>query len=60
MQLLLILPRVEPEEIKPPSECPYEGCDGTHFQFIQEVEKPLRLLCLLSRLRSLSRSARAS
>lgn len=42
MRLHLILPRVEPDEIKPPSECPYEGCDGTHFQFIQEVEKPLR------------------
>jgi transposase-like protein len=42
MRLHLILPRVEPEEIKPPSVCPYEGCDGTHFQFIQEVEKPLR------------------
>jgi transposase-like protein len=42
MRLLLILPRVEPEEIRPPSECPYEGCDGTHFQFIQEVEKLLR------------------
>jgi transposase-like protein len=22
--------------------CPYEGCDGTHFQFLQEVDKPLR------------------
>jgi transposase-like protein len=42
MRLHLILPRVEPEEIKPPSECPYEGCDGTRFQFLQEVEKPLR------------------
>lgn len=42
MRLHLILPRVEPEEIKAPSECPYEGCDGTHFQFWQAVEKPLR------------------
>jgi hypothetical protein len=42
MRLHLILPRVEPEEIKPPSVCPYEDCDGTHFQFLQEVEKPLR------------------
>jgi transposase-like protein len=42
MRLLLILPRVEPEEIKPPSECWYEDCDGTRFQFLQEVEKPLR------------------
>jgi hypothetical protein len=42
MRLHLILPRVEPEEIKPPSECPFEDCDGTHFQFLQAVEKPLR------------------
>jgi hypothetical protein len=38
----MILPRVEPEEIKPPSECPYEDCDGTRFQLWQKVEKPLR------------------
>jgi hypothetical protein len=42
MRLLLILPRVEPTTITLPSICPYEGCDGTHFQFLQEVEKPLR------------------
>ena len=42
MRLQLILPRVEPEEIKPPSKCPYEGCDGIHFQFWQAVEKPVR------------------
>jgi len=36
MRLHLILPRVESEEIKPPSECPYEGCNGTRFQFIQK------------------------
>ena len=42
MRLLLILPRVEPEEIKPPSICPYEDCDGSRFQFLQEVGKPLR------------------
>jgi hypothetical protein len=42
MRLHLILPRVEPEEIKPPSVCPFEDCDGTHFQFLQAVEKPLR------------------
>jgi hypothetical protein len=33
---------VEPEEINPPPECPYEDCDGACFQFLQEVEKPLR------------------
>jgi transposase-like protein len=42
MRLYLILPRVEPEEVKAPSECPYEDCDGTHFQLWQAVEKPLR------------------
>jgi transposase-like protein len=42
MRLHLILPRVEPTAITLPSMCPYEGCDGTHFQFLQEVDKPLR------------------
>jgi transposase-like protein len=42
MRLHLILPRVEPEEIKAPAECPYEDCDGAHFQLWQAVEKPLR------------------
>jgi hypothetical protein len=42
MRLHLILPRVEPEEIKGPTECPYEECDGSRFQFWQAVEKPLR------------------
>jgi transposase-like protein len=42
MRLHLILPQVEPGEITPPTECPYEDCDGTHFQFIQEVDKPVR------------------
>jgi transposase-like protein len=42
MRLHLILPRVEPEEIKVPAKCPYEDCDGTHFQLWQAVEKPLR------------------
>ena len=42
MRLHLILPRVEPQGIKRPSECPYEDCDGTRLQFLQEVEKPVR------------------
>lgn len=42
MRLQLILPRVEPDEIEPPSECPSEDCDGTCFQLWQKVEKPLR------------------
>ena len=42
MRLQLILPRVEPAAITLPSMCLYEGCDGTHFQFLQKVDKPLR------------------
>lgn len=42
MRLHLILPRVEPDEIEPPSECPSEDCDGTCLQLWQKVEKPLR------------------
>ena len=42
MRLQSILPRVEPAAITLPSLCPHEGCDGTHFQFLQEVDKPLR------------------
>jgi len=42
MRLHLILPRVEPTALTLLSICPYEGCDGTHFRFLQEVGKPLR------------------
>jgi transposase-like protein len=42
MRLHLILPRVEPNVITLPSTCPYEDCEGTHFQHHQEVMKPLR------------------
>lgn len=42
MRLKLILPRVEPDEIETPTECPYEDCDGRHFRFHQAVNKPLR------------------
>lgn len=42
MRLQLILPRVEPTETREPRECPYEGCGGRHFRFLQEVDKPLR------------------
>lgn len=42
MRLQLILPQVGPTKIELPSGCPYEGCDGQHFQFHQAVEKPLR------------------
>ena len=42
MRLYLILPRVEPEEINLPSECPHKDCDGTRFKLLQVVKKPLR------------------
>lgn len=42
MRLELILPRVVPTEIRAPTVCPYQGCDGRHFRFHQAVEKPLR------------------
>lgn len=42
MRLQLILPQVVPTEIRPPTNCPYKGCEGRHFQFHQAVEKPLR------------------
>jgi hypothetical protein len=42
MRLHLVLPRVEPNVIILPSTCPYEDCEGTHFQHYQEVTKPLR------------------
>ena len=42
MRLALILPRVEPAEIKPPIICPYEGCRGKIFRHWQEVDKTLR------------------
>jgi hypothetical protein len=42
MRLQLILPRVEPDKITPPAQCPYADCPGQHFRLRQEVEKPLR------------------
>ena len=42
MRLHLILPRVEPTKINPPSRCAYEGCPGRHFRHLQEVDKALR------------------
>jgi transposase-like protein len=42
MRLQLILPQVKPTEIQAPTACPYKGCDGKHFQFLQAVEKPLQ------------------
>lgn len=42
MRLHLILPRVEPRVMPPPSVCPYQGCGGRHFQLHQEVPKAIR------------------
>lgn len=42
MRLHLILPRVEPEQIIPPSACPHAGCPGRHFRLHQGVGKALR------------------
>jgi transposase-like protein len=42
MRLELILPRVEPTKITPPTVCPDEGCQGRHFGLLQEVDKALR------------------
>ena len=40
MRLHLILPRVEPMNVKVPALCPV--CGGRHLRLHQEVEKPLR------------------
>jgi len=40
MRLHLILPRVNPTEIMPPTYCPY--CGGTYLRLHQVVSKPLR------------------
>jgi hypothetical protein len=42
MRLRLILPRVEPTVITPPSTCPYENCGGKHFGLHQKVDKAVR------------------
>jgi transposase-like protein len=42
MRLHLILPRVEPTQITPPAQCPYPGCQGTHFRLHQEVAKSIQ------------------
>jgi hypothetical protein len=42
MHLLLILPRVEPNEIEVPQICPYEDCAGESLRHHQTVRKALR------------------
>ena len=41
MRLKLILPKVEPNEIELPKECPREGCRGVQFIPRQEVSKKI-------------------
>jgi hypothetical protein len=42
MRLQMILPKVEPDQIKAPEKCPEAGCQGRHFQFLQAVPKAVR------------------
>ena len=42
MRLQMILPKVEPNQIKAPEKCPEPGCQGRHFQFLQAVPKAIR------------------
>jgi hypothetical protein len=42
MRLQLILPRLEPTVMTLPATCPYEDCQGAHFQHHQDVLKPVK------------------
>ncbi len=42
MRLQMILPRVEPENITPPTKCPQPKCGSKALYFHQQVEKPVR------------------
>ena len=42
MRLQLILPVVEPDQIKRPTVCPMADCGGRHFRLHQEVVKTIR------------------
>jgi len=42
MRLHLILPRVEPDNITPPTKCPKPKCGSKQLYFHQQVQKPLR------------------
>lgn len=42
MRLHLILPRVEPTNITPPTKCPKPKCGSKRLYFHQQVPKPLR------------------
>jgi transposase-like protein len=42
MRLQMLLPKVEPEQLTPPTKCSNEKCPGTHFRERQEVAKAVR------------------
>ncbi len=42
MRLLFRLPPVKPDAFQEPQVCPYPGCNGRHFRWVQEVPKLLR------------------
>ncbi len=42
MRLNLILPVVDPNHYKKPSQCPYPNCGGKYFKVHQEVDKAVR------------------
>ena len=43
MRLKVRIPRVDPEVIRVPDQCPYQDCDGQHFKSHQyDCDKPLR------------------
>ena len=42
MRLQMLLPKVEPEHLSPPTKCPNDRCPGTHFRKRQEVGKAVR------------------
>lgn len=42
MRLHMILPRVEPDNISPPTRCPKPACRSKRLYFHQQVQKPLR------------------
>ena len=42
MHLRLILPEVNPRELKKPLVCPHTGCQGRYVQHHQQADKPLK------------------
>jgi len=42
MRLELILPQVKPTEFKKLLVCPHRDCQGRHFEYHQEVDRPLK------------------